>query len=36
MFVEFGLGHFEFFLTEIMQPYWFVDMHSVLKKKFSI
>lgn len=33
MFLEFGLGHFEFFLTEIMQPYWFVDLHSVHKKK---
>lgn len=33
MFVEFGLGHFEFFLTEIMQPYWFVDLYLVLEKK---
>lgn len=32
MFVEFGLGHFEFFLTEIMQPYCF----NSKKKQFCI
>ncbi len=29
---EFGLGHFEFFLTEIMQPYCF----NSKKKQFCI